>query len=281
MTMPKTWLITGSSRGFGRSLAEAALAAGHRVVATARSAETLQDLAERYGDRALIRALDVTDPASARAAVAAAVDAFGTLDVVVNNAGYCTVSSIEDTTDEDFSGQVGTNLVGVFNVTRAALPVFRKQRSGHFLQMSSVGARFGAPGISAYQATKWGVNGFSEALAKEVAPFGVKVTIVEPGAFRTDFAGPSLTVPPVRPEYEDTVGALGRTLQGNAGKEPGDPAAAAAVLLQVIAAQDPPLHLLLGEDAVAIAEAADSARRENDRKWQHLSVSTRFADASP
>lgn len=260
----------------GRAIAEWVLAAGDSVLATARTPEVLQGLEERFGARIKCWRLDVTDPESAKEAVRVATETFGRLDVVVNNAGYGNVAPIEDMTDADFSAQIATNLVGVFNVTRAALPVFREQRAGHFLQISSVGGRFGAPGISAYQASKWGVTGFSEALAAEVVPFGVKVTVVEPGAFRTDFADTSMTIAKVHPAYDATVGALGRTLRANSGNEIGDPARAVAILLKVVEMADPPLRLLLGSDAIAIAEAADLARAEDDRKWRECGLSTDF-----
>src|SRR3954451_6480573 len=191
--MSKIWLITGSSRGLGRALTEAVLAAGDRVVATARKPEQLDDLVAKYGDQVRAVALDVTDAAGARDAVRTALHQFGGLDVVANNAGYANSAAIEETPDEDFRAQIETNLFGVVNVTKAALPVFREQRSGHFLQFSSVGGRVGGtPGMGAYQTAKFGVEGFSEVLSNEVKPFGVKVTIVEPGAFRTDWGGSSM-----------------------------------------------------------------------------------------
>jgi NAD(P)-dependent dehydrogenase (short-subunit alcohol dehydrogenase family) len=190
--MTKTWMITGSSRGFGRRLAEAALEAGDNLVATARSTGSLKDLAETYGGRFRAVTLDVTDPGAAKAAVETVAREFGRLDVLVNNAGYANVDPIEDADPQDFRAQVETNLWGVINVTRAALPVLHAQRSGHIIQFSSVGGRLGTPGLGAYQLSKWGIEGFSEVLAQEVAPFGVKVTIIEPGAFRTDWAGSSM-----------------------------------------------------------------------------------------
>src|ERR1700748_2142109 len=203
--MSQVWLITGSSRGLGRSLAEAVLAAGHQLVATARKPEQLSDLVDKYGDKIRAVALDVTNPSAAGNAIQATIDAFGRLDVLVNNAGYCNITSIETGSDEDFREQIDTNFYGVVNVTKAALPVLRKQRFGHIIQISSIGGRLGAPGLAAYQSAKWAVEGFSEVLAKEVAPFGVKVTIIEPGGFRTDWAGSSMKIAEIHEDYRQTV----------------------------------------------------------------------------
>ena len=272
--MSKVWLITGSSRGLGRALAEAVLAAGHKLVATARDPAQLADLVERYGDQVRSCALDVTDPQAAGNAVEAAVRAFGRLDVLVNNAGYGNIGSIEDTSLQDIRAQIETNLFGVINVTKAAIPLMREQRSGHIIQLSSVGGRVGAMGRAAYSAAKWGVEGFSEVLAKETAPLGIKVTIVEPGGFRTDFAGSSTKLYEGRPEYATTVGAAARFQRDYDGKQPGDPAKAAVVIIQMATMDQPPLRLLLGSDAVRIVEQADLARFEADKKWRELSVST-------
>lgn len=277
--MAQVWLITGSSRGLGRSLAEAVLRAGHKLVATARNPSQLSDLAERYGDQVRLFELDVTDPAAADAAVKNAVDTFGRLDVLVNNAGYGNVNAIEDTSLEEFRAQIETNLFGVINVTKAAIPVMREQKSGHIIQFSSVGGRIGALGRAPYSAAKWGVEGFSEVLAKEIGPLGVKVTIVEPGGFRTDFAGASTTIQNGRPEYDATVGEVARFQLNYNGKQPGDPAKAADAVLHITSLDEPPLRLLLGSDAMNAVERNDIAKIEADRKWRTLSVSTDF-DAS-
>src|SRR5882762_5204241 len=274
--MSKVWLITGSSRGLGRALAEAVLATGDRLDATARNPAQLADLVERYRDRICAVALNVTDDRAADHAVQSAVDAFGRVDVLVNNAGYGDVGSIEETSLADFRAQIETNLFGVITVTKAAIPLMREQRSGHIIQFSSIGGRVGAMGRAPYSAAKWGVEGFSEVLAKEVGPLGIKVTIVEPGGFRTDFAGSSTTLKEGRPEYDSTVGAAARFQRDYDGAQPGDPAKAANVILQVAAMAEPPLRLLLGSDAVRNVEQADLARIEADRKWRHLSVSTDF-----
>ncbi len=278
--MSKVWLITGSSRGMGRAIAEAVLAAGDQLVATARNPAQLSALVAKYGDQVRVVALDVTDEAAITAAVQTALDAFSRLDVLVNAAGYGDMGPIEDTTLANFRAQIETNLFGVIALTKAVIPVMREQRSGHIFQFSSVGGRVGAIGRAPYSAAKWGVEGFSEALAKEVNALGIKVTIVEPGGFRTDFAGSSTTLATGRPEYDATVGDAARFQRKYDGKQPGNPAQAAAVILQIAALEAPPLRLLLGSDAVRIVEAADRARTEADKKWRYLSVSTDFDSAT-
>src|SRR6202045_2077175 len=258
--MPQVWLITGSSRGLGRALAEAVLDKGHKLVATARNPAQLADLAERYGDQVRTVALDVTDEQAANSAINAAFEAFGRLDVLVNNAGYGDVGPIEDTSLADFRAQIETNLFGGINVTKATIPLMREQRSGHILQLSSIGGRVGALGRAPYSAAKWAVEGFSEVLAKEVGPLGIKVTIIEPGGFRTDFAGSSTTINAGRPEYDSTVGAVARFQRGYNGAQPGDPSKAAAVIIQIASLDQPPLRLLLGSDAVRLAEENEIAR---------------------
>ncbi len=272
--MSQVWLITGSSRGLGSALADAVLAAGHKLVATARNPAQLADLIERYGDQVRTVALDVTNEQAAVHAVAVATKAFGRLDVLVNNAGYGDVCPIEDTSLDEFRAQIETNLFGVINVTKAALPLMREQGAGHFLQFSSVGGRIGPVGRAPYAAAKWGVEGFSEVLSKEVGPLGVKVTIIEPGGFRTDFAGSSTAIRAGRPEYDSTVGKTARFQRDYNGKQPGDPAKAAAAVLHIASLSDPPLRLLLGSDAVRFVEQHDRAKMESDRKWKDLSIST-------
>ncbi|MCW3098741.1 MAG: putative short-chain dehydrogenase protein [Chthonomonadaceae bacterium] len=274
--MTQVWLITGSSRGLGRALAEAVLAAGHKLIATARQPAQLTELVERYEDQVRAVALDVTDERAANDAVQTAVDAFGRLDVLANNAGYGNIGSVEDTTMAEFRAVIETNLFGVINVTKAAIPQMRVQGSGHILQFSSVGGRVGALGRAPYSAAKWGVEGFSEVLLKEVGPLGIKVTIIEPGGFRTDFAGSSTTIREGRPEYDSTVGAVARFQRDYNGVQPGDPAKAAAAILQITSLDEPPLRLLLGSDAVRTVEQADLARIAADRKWRDLSLSTDF-----
>ncbi|QGQ99087.1 SDR family NAD(P)-dependent oxidoreductase [Paenibacillus psychroresistens] len=274
--MAKVWLITGSSRGFGRSLAEAVLANGDQLIATARMPEQLADLVQQYGDQVRAVKLDVTDPEQAISAINSAVESFGRLDILVNNAGYGNISSIEETHFEDFRAQIETNLWGVINVTKAAIPIMREQGFGHILQFSSIGGRTGAPGLAAYQTAKWAVEGFSEVLAKEVKPLGLKVTIIEPGGFRTDWAGSSMSHVEPREEYKATVGQLLKHIRDTTGKENGDPAKAALAINAVVNEENPPLRLLLGSDAVTIALAVDQAKLAETERWEKLSRSTDY-----
>jgi NAD(P)-dependent dehydrogenase (short-subunit alcohol dehydrogenase family) len=279
--MSKVFFLTGSSRGLGRAIAEAVLEAGHQLVATARTPSQLDDLVARHGERVLPLALDVTDSEASRQAVRTGVAAFGRLDVVVNNAGYANLASVEDITVEDFRAQLDTNLLGVVNVTKAALPVLREQGGGHIVQVSSVGGRTPAPGLSAYQAAKWAVGGFSEVLNLEVAPFGIKVTVLEPGGMRTDWGGYSMTVPPASEPYRASVGAFAEAIRANNDRAASDPAKVAQVLLQLTEMQQPPVRLLLGSDAVAIAGAVEAARAESDARWRPLSESTDHDEWTP
>jgi NAD(P)-dependent dehydrogenase (short-subunit alcohol dehydrogenase family) len=275
--MTKTWLITGSSRGFGRALAEAVLANGDNLLATARKPEQLDDLTAKYGDQVVAFALDVDDPNAARDAVRTAVDTFGHLDVVVNNAGYAISKPIEDMTDAEFRAQIETNLFGVVNVTKAALPVLRRQRSGHFVQFSSIGGRAGGtPGMGAYQTAKFAVEGFSEVLNAEVKPFGVKVTIIEPGAFRTDWGGSSMERAQTTRDYDQTVGEMNRFREATVDTWPGDPVRAAKIIVDVVDSDDPPLRLLLGAGAVESAAKSSQARAAEAEKWAEVSRSADF-----
>ncbi len=264
--MSKVWIITGASRGLGQ--------AGHRVLATDRNSEHLIDLAGKFGESVRTVSLDVTNEAQAKCAVDAAIRIFGGLDVLVNNAGYGNVSSVEDTALGDFRAQIETNLFGVIIMTKAVLPYFRERRAGHFIQISSIGGRVGPPGRAAYAAAKFGVEGFSESLSKEVGPFGIKVTIVEPGGFRIDFAGSSTELREGRPEYEATVGATVRFQRDYDGKQPGDPIKAAEALLYGASLSEPPLRLLLGSDAYNAAEKHTMQLLAADGEWKDLSIST-------
>jgi NAD(P)-dependent dehydrogenase (short-subunit alcohol dehydrogenase family) len=280
--MPKVWFITGSSRGFGRALATAALEGGDQVVATARRPEQLDDLVSDYGDRVRTVALDVTNAVAARAAVRETVEQFGCLDVVVNNAGYANSSAIEETSEPDFRAQVEVDLFGPVNVTKAALPFLRRQRSGHFIQFSSIGGRVGGtPGLAAYQTAKWGLEGFSEVLAAEVKPFGVKVTIIEPAAFRTDWAGSSMHVAAAGGDYEQTVGAMNHLHAASSGHQPGDPARAAEIIISIVNLDEPPRRLLLGAYAVESAAEASRARAAEAENWADVSRSADFPADEP
>jgi len=274
--MVRTWLVTGGSRGFGRALCERILETGDNLLATARDPAQLATLASSRPDQLATARLDVTREDEASAAVEAAIERFGALDVLVNNAGYGDIGSVEDTTLDSFRRQIETNLFGTIILTKAVIPHMRTRRSGHIIQFSSVGGRLGAPGRAAYSAAKWGVEGFSEVLAQEMRLIGVKVTIIEPGGFRTDFAGSSTTLEAGRPEYDDVVGNAARMQQAYHGSQPGDPRRGAQAVLDVVAADDSPLRLPLGSDAVAAIERSDHARLDELARWRSLSVSTDF-----
>lgn len=280
MTSPShVFLVSGASRGLGRAITEAALAAGHRVVAGVRSTSALADLAGEHPDRLAVVELDVTNDDHVRTAVSTAVDRFGRLDVLVNNAGYANMSAIEDVDFADFQTQIDTNFFGVVRLTRAALPVMRSQRRGHIIQVSSVGGRVVRPGLAAYQSSKWAVTGFSSVLAQEVAPLNIKVTVLEPGGMRTDWAGSSMRVDPVREDYAATVGAAAAmSSSGHLGAS--DPAKVAALLLEVVDIADPPARLLVGPDAYRYGTAAGRDLLSSDQKWEALSVSTAADDAT-
>ncbi|MFD8970774.1 SDR family NAD(P)-dependent oxidoreductase [Streptomyces sp. NPDC059568] len=274
--MSKVWFVTGSSRGLGRAVVTAALEADDRVVATARSTAKLNDLVGRYGDRIHPVTLDVSDYDAVQRAVQESLQAFGRLDVVVNNAGYGDLASVEDGTVEGFRAQIDTNFYGVYYVSKAVTPILREQGSGHIFQVSSVGGRIGSTGLAAYQSAKWAVGGFSTVLAQEVAPFGVRVTVLEPGGMRTDWAGSSMTVPPISAPYQSTVGAFADMIRNpgpDAAANSADPARVAQVVVDLADRDDTPVRLLLGKDAVHYAGAAAQALAESDDKWAPLSES--------
>jgi NAD(P)-dependent dehydrogenase (short-subunit alcohol dehydrogenase family) len=273
--MSKVWLVTGSASGLGRNIAETVLTSGDRLVATARDPRRLGDLVEKYGDQVRTAPLDVADESAAHAAVQVAVDSFGRLDVVVNNAGYGDVAPFEQLSSERFKSVIDTNFYGVVNVTRAALPIMRKQKSGYILQISSVGGRLALPGSTPYHAAKWAVGGFTESLAQEVAPFGVKVCALEPGGMRTNWgARAHKDVPDLLPDYEPSVGAVIKALESLWGKENSDPSRVAQVILRLVASDRLPAHLLLGSDAVRYAGEAEAARVADADRWREISVST-------
>lgn len=272
--MAKVWFITGSSRGLGRSLAEAVLEQGDKLAATARNTDALQDLAVKYPDQLLTLALDVNDSLQIRKAVEQAVNHFGRIDVLVNNAGFGITGAAEAFTDEQVSSQLDVNLYAPIEVTRVVLPYMRKQRSGRILQISSIGGRVGNAGLSIYQAAKFGLAGFSEALGKEVAALGIKVTSVEPGGFRTDWAGNSMSFAPDVEGYESSVGLMKEWLRSGKFVPMGDPAKAAQVMIELAEHPEPPVHLVLGSEAAGILKKADEVRKEEFEKWLPVTVST-------
>ena len=277
--MTKIWFITGSSRGLGRSLTEAVLASGDNVAATARNTDTLNDLVEKYPDQIYPVKLDVTNHDEIYAAVADAVTHFGKIDVLVNNAGFGIIGAAEAFTDEQVRSQLETNLYAPIEITRAVLPFMRKQRSGRILQISSVGGRVGNAGLSMYQAAKFGLGGFTEALAKEVAPLGISVTSVEPGGFRTDWAGASMSFAPKLEGYETTVDQRADYFASGKFAPMGDPDKAAKAMIDLANHPEPPVHLVLGSEAIAILKLADEARRAELEKWLPVSLSTDHDEA--
>ncbi|SNT09082.1 SDR family oxidoreductase [Rhodococcoides kyotonense] len=267
----KVWFITGTSRGFGREWAIAALDRGDKVAATARDISTLTDLTEKYGDAVLPIALDVTDRAADFAAVKQAHDHFGRLDVVVNNAGYGLFGFVEEVSEQQARDQLDTNVFGALWVTQAALPFLREQGSGHILQVSSIGGISAFQNVGLYHASKWALEGFSQSLAQEVASFGIHVTLIEPGGFSTDWSGPSSKRATELPAYADAHAAADAARAQRTSK-PGDPAASARALLKVVDAEKPPLRVFFGEAPLAIAKADYASRLATWEEWQPVSI---------
>jgi NAD(P)-dependent dehydrogenase (short-subunit alcohol dehydrogenase family) len=279
--MSKVWFVTGSTRGFGRELVKAALDAGDAVAATARRPDQLTDLADAYGDRILPLPLDVTDADAARTALAAARDHFGRVDVVVNNAGYANVAPIETGDTGDFREQFETNFWGVYNVSKAAIPVLREHGGGLIIQFSSMGGRVGgSAGIASYQAAKFAIDGFSRVLQAETAPFGIKVVVVEPSGFATDWAGSSMTIDDIPDRYADTVGAM-NAIRTSAAVTAGDPVRAADILVRLSRRADVPYHLPLGVIAIEGAIRQDETLLAEDREWAAVARSADFAEPFP
>src|ERR1700732_4495994 len=277
--MTKVWLITGSGNGLGRDIAEAALAAGDSVVAGARRTEELAPLVAQYGERVKPVTLEVREETAAKAALQLSVDTFVRLDVLVNNAGYGQFAPFEQMSTVDFQAIVDTCLYGVVYTTHAAVPVMRKQKSGHIFQVSSVGGRLGVPGNTPYHAAKWAVGGFSDSLAMEVAPFGVKVCTLEPGGIRTNWARRAVqNAPNLLPEYEASVGSFLKMLRGLEGRAEGDPQKIADIIVQLANSDDVPVRLILGVDAEQRVQQAEAARASEAAKWRDLTVSTVFED---
>lgn len=257
---PRTWLITGISSGLGRSLTEQLLARGERVAGTVRKPGAADDLAARYGGLLRVSRLDVTDTAEIRAVVSAAFAALGRIDVVVNNAGYGLFGAAEELTDEQITSQVSTNLLGPIQVTRAALPHLRAQGGGRILQISSYGGQATNPGACLYHATKWGIEGFMESTAKDVAPFGIEVTIVEPGGARTEFRYGSLQLASPLPAYDGTPAAMTRSARDRSRPPIGDPAKMAARMIDSVGVSPAPRRLVLGSDSYQFLHAALTER---------------------
>src|SRR5258705_13278472 len=272
------WLITGSSRGFGRALVHAALERGNSVVAAARRPEELQDVVAAHPHDVLALPLDVTDAGAVKAAIRTGVERFGRIDVVVNNAGYANVAPIETGDDADFRTQFETNFWGVYNVSKAAIPVLREKGGGLIMQFSSMGGRVGgSPGIASYQAAKFAIDGFSRVLRTETAPFGIKVIVIEPSGFRTDWAGSSMTVRLVPEEYAEILTWRGE----GSGVAAGAPDRAAEILVQVAKRRDIPHNLPLGVNATEGSIRLDEAHLAEDRKWSAVGRSADFAESYP
>jgi NAD(P)-dependent dehydrogenase (short-subunit alcohol dehydrogenase family) len=267
----KVWFITGTSRGFGREWAIAALDRGDKVAATARDTATLTDLAEKYGDALLPMQLDVTDREADFAAVKQAHDHFGRLDVVVNNAGYGHFGFIEELSEQEARAQIETNVFGALWITQAALPYLRAQRSGHILQVSSIGGITAFQNVGIYHASKWALEGFSQSLAQEVEPFGIHVTLIEPGGFSTDWAGPSSKRSTPLPDYKEVHEAADKVRAQRTSK-PGDPAASAAAVLKIVDAPKPPLRVFFGELPLSLAKADYESRLATWEEWQPVSI---------
>jgi NAD(P)-dependent dehydrogenase (short-subunit alcohol dehydrogenase family) len=272
----KTWFITGAASGFGHAFAEHALAQGHNVVATARDAGRLADLVALAPDRVLATPLDVDAAGAAEAAVQAAVARFGRIDVLINNAGYGVVGALEETSDAELRALMNTNFFGAMAVTRAALPVLRAQKSGAIVNISSLGGQLSFSGFSAYSASKFALEGASEALAQEVAPFGIKVLIVEPGQFRTQLAGSGMRHMPVIEAYQPVVGATREFAHTMHNTQAGDPRKAAVAIEKALDAEHTPLRLQLGDDSVDAVRAHAQALLKDMEAWEAVSRSTNF-----
>jgi NAD(P)-dependent dehydrogenase (short-subunit alcohol dehydrogenase family) len=267
----KTWFITGCSRGFGREWTIAALERGDRVAATARDVSSLSDLDAKYGDSILTLALDVTDRAAAFDVVATAHDHFGQLDIVVNNAGYGQFGMIEEMSEKEFRDQIETNVFGALWVTQAALPYLREQGSGHIIQVSSIGGISAFPNVGTYHASKWALEGFSQALAQEVKDFGIHVTLIEPGGFSTDWGGTSARHATSNPAY-DGVRATAAAFRAERTQRQGDPRASSAAIMKVVDAENPPLRVFFGDGPLGLATADYEQRLATWREWEWLSI---------
>jgi NAD(P)-dependent dehydrogenase (short-subunit alcohol dehydrogenase family) len=273
----KVWLITGCSRGLGQALATAVLAAGDHLVATARDAAALAPLVAAAPERVLALALDVNEEGDVADAIGQTLARFGRIDVLVNNAGYGLAGAVEEISDAEARAQFETNLFGTLNLIRAVLPAMRAQRGGHILQISSVAGFVASPGLGLYNASKFALEGYSEALAQEVAPFGIRVTIIEPGPFRTDWAGSSLATP-TRPiaDYADSAHKTISTINGYSGKQPGDPQRAAAAMIAIVNTEHPPLRLALGELALNRMRGKLASVAAELNTWESTTLATAY-----
>jgi len=280
MTDNKVWFITGCSTGFGRELAKMVLDRGYRAVVTARDPAKVEDIGSPYGDRALVLALDVTDPVEVNAAVKSAEQRFGSIGVLVNNAGVGYFGAVEESDEEEVRRMFEINFFGLSSMTRAALPGMRKRRSGHIVNISSIGGLRSFPSLAYYHATKYAVEGFSESLALEVAPLGIKVTIVEPSGFRTDWAGRSAAEAKNRiADYAPTAGKNLDNIRGYSGKQPGDPVRAAAAIIAAVESPNPPLRLLLGKAALNGARGKLDLLKKDFDAWEQTTVGADFPEA--
>ena len=269
--MTKVWFITGASKGFGREWTEAALERGDFVAATARNTQDLDALVSKYGDSILPLKLDVTDRGADFSAVKQAADHFGKLDIVINNAGFGHFGVIEELTEAEIRAQLETNLFGALWVTQAALPIMRAQHSGHIIQVSSIGGITAFPGIGAYHASKWALEGFSQSLSQEVAGFGIHVTLIEPGGFSTDWSGPSAKHSEENPAYSDFRTSL-NAAQSQRRQSRGNPHATRSAILKVVDAENPPLRIFFGEPPLTIATRDYQSRLETWNEWQPVSI---------
>jgi NAD(P)-dependent dehydrogenase (short-subunit alcohol dehydrogenase family) len=265
----KVWFITGTSKGFGRVWAEAALARGDQVVATARDVKTLAPLAEQYKDRVVTLHLDVTDRSAVFKTVAQAKERFGRIDIAVNNAGYGLFGAVEEVSEAEARDQIETNLFGALWVTQAVLPIMREQKSGHILQVSSIGGVNAFPTVGLYHASKWALEGFSTSLAAEVAPLGIKVTLIEPAGYATDWSGPSAKRASPLPAYDGAREAIRVSRSKNV---PGDPDATGSAVLKIVDAKDPPLRVFFGTVGLPMTKAEYAKRLETWEQWNPISV---------
>ena len=276
----KIWFITGSNSGFGRSLTEAVLAKGDKVVATTRHPEQIKDLVKQYPNKVKAVNLDITKANEINSAIDTALSTFGRVDVLVNNAGFGTLGAVEEIEDEQVRKQFEVNCFGTLNLTKALLPHFRNRGSGHILNVSSVGGFTSFPGTGIYSATKFAIEGYSEALAKEIAPLGIKLTLVEPGAFRTEFAGDSLATPNNQiNDYEETAHKFVKMQSQSSGEQPGDPDKAAQAMIKVGESDNPPMRLVLGEDALKATRQKIETFQKELNQWEDVTLSTSFDDA--